>query len=58
MICYKDMTYCSDAPNCANKDCYRILIDEDSQAAKKLNLWISQSSFMRSCPSYEPVGNT
>jgi len=58
MICYKDMTYCIDAVSCANKDCHRILIDEDIQTAKKLNLWIAQSSFMRSCPSYEPVGNT
>ena len=55
MICYKDRTYCSDAPVCANNDCYRILIDEDIQAAKKIGLWISQASFMLSCKVYEPV---
>ena len=58
MICYKDRTYCSDAPVCANKDCDYILIDEDIQDAKKLNLWISLTSFKSSCPSFEPVGNT
>ena len=55
MICYKDRTYCSDAPVCANKDCDYILIDEDIQAAKKLNLGVSLASFKNSCPSFEPV---
>ena len=55
MIYYKDRTYCSDAPVCANKDCDYILIDEDIQAAKKIGLWISQASFMLSCKVYEPV---
>ena len=55
MICYKDMTYCSDAPQCNNKDCHRRLIDEDIQAAKKLGLCISQASFMLSCKVYKPV---
>lgn len=55
MICYKDMTYCSDAVRCNNKDCHRRLIDEDIQAAKKIGIGIAQSSFMPFCPSYEPV---
>ena len=55
MFCYKDMTYCSDAVTCANKDCPRRLIDEDIQRAEKLGLCISQASFAISCKVYEPV---
>ena len=55
MICYKDMTYCADAPQCNNKDCHRRLIDEDIQEAKKLGLCISQASFAISCKVYKPV---
>lgn len=55
MICYKDMTYCTDAPQCNNKDCHRRLIDDDIQAAKKLNLWIAQSSFIPFCTLYKPA---
>ena len=55
MPTYRDITYCIDANQCNNKDCHRRLIDEDIQAAKKIGLWISQSSFMLSCKVYEPV---
>ena len=55
MLSYKDMTYCSDAAQCNNKDCPRRLIDEDIQAAKKIGLWIAQSSFKPFCTFYEPV---
>ena len=55
MICYKDMTYCSDAVTCANKDCHHRLIDEDIQRAEKLGLCISQANFAIFCKVYEPV---
>ena len=59
MICYKDMTFCSAAPMCKNREgCFRYLTPEDKERA---DAWagvlpvtpIAFADFSDTCPKYE-----
>lgn len=57
MICYKDMTFCGNSPECGNVDCDRKLTERDKAIAQRHDLPIAQAFFKDTehCPGYIPV---
>lgn len=62
MICYRDMSFCSDAEACANKEgCDRWFSHEHEEKAKKW--WgnddapVAVQSFKDTCSSYKEIQN-
>lgn len=62
MICYKDMTFCSDFDVCATKDCHRQFTQEERERAEKWwggkDFPVAWSSFKNNCESFKPIGAT
>ena len=62
MICYRDMTFCSDGPSCGSRDiCPRHFTDENHKDATR---WLGDecypvafSSFAKNCEKYYEDAN-
>ena len=54
MICYKDMTFCSNVGECKNGEtCHRNLTEEEEERAYALDLAIAIASFKSTCKRWE-----
>lgn len=48
MLCYRDMTFCSDE-FCANEECHRNISTVDHEHVKEIGLPLALSDFSESC---------
>ena len=53
MICYRDQSWCSDAPHCANMSCNSRITDEQLAHADSLRLPIAWMSKKNRCTKYQ-----
>lgn len=58
MICYKDKTFCTDAPQCKNaRHCYRNLTKEEEERSLQLGLPVAICSFKLTCRGWKEKNN-
>lgn len=53
MICYRDVSWCSDAPRCATENCRSRLTQEHKAHADSLGLPIAWMSLKDQCGKYK-----
>ena len=53
MICYRDVSWCSDAPRCTNMDCRSRITDEQLAHADALGLPIAWMNLKEYCGKYQ-----
>lgn len=53
MICYRDVSWCSDAPRCATENCRSRLTQEHKEHADSLKLPIAWMSLKDQCGKYQ-----
>ena len=55
MICYRDMTFCSDKPICDTTDseCGRRFTDEDKRKAIQMDMPVAYGSFKETCGKFK-----
>ena len=55
MICYRDMSFCSQDAICGNTDCYRKRTEEDYQRAEEMGLPFGLMNFLNENCGFVPV---
>lgn len=53
MICYRDVSWCSDAPLCETENCKSRLLPDQKAHADTLNLPIAWTSLKDQCGMYK-----
>jgi len=52
MMCYRDMSFCSDQDQCATSKCNRRFTDDDRNKAMNFDMPVAWMSFKATCGKY------
>ena len=58
MMCYRDMTFCSNDKECATQDCSRRLTEKDYEYLKANDFMpVSVANFREGCSKFKEISN-